>query len=141
MRIGLDFAQVLPEQVRAKAVDAGVDHADGQLLRRAVLLLDDGLDVRRGRRRSRGHSRRDRRESVVISVAAASGIRLGFAQAFQRGGGKQRRIAVEHHQEPSPAASAAHVAATLNRVAGALLRLLPHETDALGLSSASTSAA
>ena len=41
--VGLNLVDVLPENVRAEAVDAHVAFADGELLGRAGLLLHDRL--------------------------------------------------------------------------------------------------
>ena len=98
-----DLVHVLPEQVRAVTVDPHVGFADGQLVRRGGLLLDDSRTAGPGGTRPANHAAVA--GGVVHHGAQQDACRLAgalrgrpFHQPLQRFRAQQRAIAVDDHQ-------------------------------------------
>ncbi len=124
--VGLDLADVLPEEAGAKAVDAHVGFLDGELFGRAGLLLHHV-------------------EHVAAAIAEHAAVAVGIFhhgaeqdagggafsclrdQAAQGVGAEQRAIAVEHHQVAIQAGE--RLASDQDGVASALLLGLLDKAD------------
>src|SRR6266849_6976597 len=118
---------MFPEQIGTKTVDADIGFANGKVLRRPRLLLDDCEDPPS---RVANHTAVAGwvREFGGDKSGGSVGMGLMIDQRLENGRGNERAIAIVHNQQSSQLGQ--RLAPGYQRMPGAFLLGLPDETDA-----------